>query len=160
MGASRLLVGGGDLPDGQEHRHGSGAGRCRALEGRERNEAQRLVECLGARLRVDHDPDAAVLGREPKREPQHEAEQRLADAPAVHGAVDCEPAQAEDGQRVVGQPLRLARGEVVDLDVAWRDRGVPPDASAFGGDVGRADVVPELVLAGVLLQEPIEVDVA
>jgi hypothetical protein len=46
------------------------------------------------------------------------------------------------------------------LDMPGRDRRVTEDAIALDGDIGRAKVVTELVLPGVLAEEAVEVGIA
>ena len=55
--------------------------------------------------------------------------------------------------------LNRAR-QIIDLDVRRRDGRKPEDVPAIDGHVGDADVVAELILAGKLPKEPIEIGVA
>ncbi len=158
--ARPLIKGLLDRSHREEHGHRSGACVRLALERLDRDEPVPAVEVHRARLGVNDDAHAPVLAGHPDRELEHEAEQLCAEALALHRLVDREAREPQHRQRVAGEPLACGGRDAVDLDVARRHGGVPEDAPALEGHIGDTHVVPELVLAGELVEETIEVRVA
>jgi hypothetical protein len=87
-------------------------------------------------------------------------EQELAEAPPSHRFIHREPAEPQDGKRVTRQFFPSRRGEVFHLEMSGRHRCVPDDPVCLHGDVGCADMVTELILAGVLVKETVKILVA
>jgi len=88
-----------------------------------------------------------------------ETEQLPAKTPPLKRIVNGQASQAQDRQRIPRELLAPGRGQVLDLQMPRGHRGVAHDPAVFHCHVGDADMMPELVLAGVLLEEAIQVEV-
>ena len=110
-------------------------------------------------FRIDDDADAAVLLRHLQAEQHDVAQERLADALTFHSRIDSESGEAQHRQGVARQLSPESRRQTLALQLAGRDRRVAHDALTVDGNIGCTDVMTELVLAGVLGEEAIEVGV-
>ena len=121
----------------------------------ERREAQALVERDGARLRVrDHTdaPDGVALRQ---RHTQDVGEEAESNAPPLRPPIHAEPRQPQDRQRVRGEALARG-GEAVPLDAPASDGREPDQPPGDHRYVRRGEVQAELVLAGIVVEEPVQ----
>jgi hypothetical protein len=88
-----------------------------------------------------------------------EAQKRLADAEPPGAFIDREPREAQHWERVRGDLPALHSGQHGRFERSRGHGREPEDRRAVDRHVRHADVVPELVLAGETLEEPVEVDV-
>ncbi len=121
-----------------------------------------FVESGGAWFGVHDDPNATEPLRHPPREIEDVPEQCASDALALRIAVHGETCEPEHGHRVGGELLLQCGWQCLDLDRSGRHGCVAEDAACgvIERDVGGPDVMPELVLTGILDEEAVEVDVA
>jgi hypothetical protein len=150
----------GDLADRQEHRQGLRAVAEGALNRLKRSKAQLAIEGDCGDLGVDDDANAAEAIPHLKREPEGKPQQQLADAATSRTMIHGKARNPQDGQGVVRQPLSGKFGNGCTGYFARTDRDKAEYPLTVDGDVGVADVVPELVLPGIPLKEAIQLDVA
>ena len=131
-----------------------------SLENLERHEAQLLVEANRALLRVDEHADTPIVVRESEGQLQDEAQELSSQALPMHGLIDSQTPQSQDWKRIARQLPPGSGWEIVDLHVPRRHGRKAENEPSLDSDVRRADVVTELVLAGVLLQEAVEGGIA
>src|SRR5208283_5483689 len=90
---------------GQEHRLGCWTLLKHAFRGVELNETVTRIISLGARLRVDDNADTAQLLAKLHRNREHGAHQVLTDTHSLSVAVDRQPGEPENRERIIGQFL-------------------------------------------------------
>jgi hypothetical protein len=127
--------------------------------GLERHEAELLVEGDRIWLGVDNHASATKVVRHRVREREYGLQERRSDAASLSRFFGCESCQAQDREGIPREPPSVSLGNVIGCYLRRRDRREAEHGSVFDRDVGRADVVTELVLAGEALEEAIEVDV-
>lgn len=124
----------------------------------ERDEAEGLIEAHALWLGVGDDCDAAEAVALFDGEGEHVAKERAADAVALGARVDTQACQTQDGKRIGGQMFAEASARYArPFDGRRGDRGEADDSFADDGDVGHGEVQLELVLAGVVFEEAVEV---
>ena len=95
------------------------------------------------------------------RESQHRAQKQASYALPLGPLVDGESREPEDRQRVLRQALALGGRQSGRRYLGSGHRREPGDEPILAhGYVGRADVVPELVLARVAEEEAVKIDLA
>ena len=124
------------------------------------DEPEVLVERDSFRFRVDDDAEATELVGHAVGEHEHGAQEGAADTTPLCPFIDGESRQAEDGKRILRQLLAPGYGEFRDGDFRGSDGREADDDSVIDRDVRRTDVMAELILSGVALEEPVEVDIA
>lgn len=116
-----------------------------------------LVERDGARLGVSDHADTADKVSLGEREAKDVTDECLADAKALGASVDPEPREPKDGEGVVWETLAELRGrQATTLQACTRDGGIPEQFALPDRDPGDGEVEPELVLASVVLEEPVD----
>lgn len=79
---------------------------------------------------------------------------------SLEARVHSQPGQAQDGQRVSGEASTQAFRQRLRDHLPAGDRDKPYDPVFLNGDISCSNVVSKLILAGVALEEAIEVDIA
>ena len=74
--------------------------------------------------------------------------------------VHCQSGEAQDRQWISRQSSAQVLGQLLRNHLPAGDGHKPGNVVALDGDIGRADVVSKLILAGVALEEAIEVDIS
>src|SRR5712692_1922697 len=146
-----------DGAHGKEHRRRRRPRVRLPLDQLDRDEAVIRVEIERVGLRVHDDADAAVVVGHFAGELEHEAKKPAAESLPSNRLVDRETGEPKHRQGVMWQFLARGDRQTVDFDVTGGDRRETQNASVIVGDVGDADVVPELVLASELVEKAIEI---
>jgi hypothetical protein len=116
------------------------------------------IEVDRFRFGVGDDTNAAERVTLIEREGQDVAEKRAADAEALGPAIHTEPRKPQNRKRVGGKPsFDSLRRKVGPLHASRRDGCESEQSAAHHGYISDSDVELELILAGVVMEESIEI---
>lgn len=118
------------------------------------------VELDGFGLRVHQHADTPEVGCEPASEDENESEQLTPQSSALSAFIDCESREPQSRHGMNRKSLPNTCGKISRRHLRRGHSCEPEDYVMFDRDVGRAEMVTELILAGVAMEEPIQLGVA
>ncbi len=149
-----------DLANRQEHGDGLRPIAKGATDQLDRFEAQGRVESDRIGFGVHYNADTADAVPQLQGEIQRRAQQQPADAMPLESAVHGQSGKSQDRQGVIGEASTQAFRQLLRDQLPAEYGNETYDLVPLDSDIGRSDMVSELILASVALEEAIEIDVA
>ena len=149
----------GDLADGQEHGDRLGPIAESATDQLDRKKSQRRIESDRIRFGIHDYSNATNAVSHVQSKFKHGAQQQSADAMSLVALVYCKAGQSQDGQWISGEATTQVLAQLFCNQLSAGDGDKTCNLVPMDGDIACSNMVSNLILARVLLEEAIEIDV-